>query len=279
MNMMMQYSIFIICVLGPYIGAINIVEAWQECCSASDFCCTTPTGSDNGVFHKPRTAEVQMFAGCYIQGDIVTAHDCPAGWTYQQEANQCLFYPSSWEKNSTVSSLAAISTVKSCVASNNCPSPEIICGNPTVRIDLRLEIHCILQGHTNETCPAGWKSQSHGSMKQCIITKMKLECGNSVGKFCSDSSQNCTRSCRDDFCIFALSISLFVLIILIIVVKVRRDLKKKAVAQNVAPSNELIPIATSIQSQPMQVQGNIVQQSHNQPIEIQRSVLKYKVNQ
>ena len=50
MNMMMQYSIFIICVLGPYIGAINIVEAWQECCSASDFCCTTPTGSEMGYF-------------------------------------------------------------------------------------------------------------------------------------------------------------------------------------------------------------------------------------
>ena len=166
-----------------------------------------------------------MFANCYIQGDIVTAHDCPAGWTYQQDHNQCLFAPSSWEK---------ISTVKSCAASNNCPSPEIICGNPTVRIGLHLMINCILQGDTIDTCPAGWKLQYHNYMKQCLKQGENLNCGNSVGISCTNSTQNCTVGGHNlggggiDFgTIFALPISIFVIIILIIVVKVRRDLKKK----------------------------------------------------
>ena len=106
----------------PFIIAINIVEAWQECCSASDFCCTRPKGSDNGVFHKPKT--VDMFASCYIQGDGITSRDCPAGWTF--DGNQCSFVPSSWERQEN-EELARFSTVKSCAASYSCPSAENVC--------------------------------------------------------------------------------------------------------------------------------------------------------
>ena len=113
-------------------------------------------------------------------------------------------------------------------------------------------------------------------------------CGNSVGISCSDNStQNCIVDDSDFevenglvLAIFAIPIASVALIICIIVLKVRIVLKKKAVAQNVAPSNELPPIATPTQSQPMQIQDNIVQQNHSQPtIQIENTKSKYKVNQ
>ena len=263
----------------PYIIAINIVEAWQECCFASDYCCTRPKGSDNGVFHKPKM--VDMFAACYIQGDKVNAHDCPAGWEY--DGNQCAFVPSSWERQEN-DNLASFVTVKSCAASYSCPSSETVCGNPTVRFGLRLMVNCILQGSGIDTCPAGWKAQYHGLMKQCIKQINDNYCGNSVGISCTNNSTlNCTADDRDFqdaandlvLAVFAIPISIVVLIFCLIIVKVRSVLKRRAVAQNVAPSNELPPIATPLQSQ--QIQDNILQQNHNQPIQIQNTKSNYKV--
>ena len=70
-----------------------------------------------------------MFASCYIQGDKVTAHDCPAGWAH--DGNQCSFVPSSWNRRENGNE-AKILTVKSCAASYSCPSPEAVCGKPRI---------------------------------------------------------------------------------------------------------------------------------------------------
>ena len=266
-----------------YIIAINIVKAWEECCFASDYCCTTPKGSDTGEFHNPRKTD-EMFASCYIQGDKVTAHDCPAGWAH--DGNQCSFVPSSWNRRENGNE-AKILTVKSCAASYRCPSPEAVCGKPRVRYGLHLMVNCVLQGPGIDTCPAGWKAQYRGFMKQCIKHIDADYCGNSVGISCTNNSTlNCTadhRDLEDDndlvLAIFAIPISIFVLIICLIVVKVRSVLKRKAMAQNVTPSNELPPIATQVQSQPMQIQGNILQQNHNQPIQIQNTNSKCIIDQ
>ena len=58
-----------ICILVPFIISIILIGVYgQECCSASDFCCTTPTGSGDEIFHTPAGYDTPCV--CFVQNFI-----------------------------------------------------------------------------------------------------------------------------------------------------------------------------------------------------------------
>ena len=56
-------------ILVPFIISIILIGVHgQECCSASDFCCTTPNGSGDEIFHIPAGYDTPCV--CFVQNFI-----------------------------------------------------------------------------------------------------------------------------------------------------------------------------------------------------------------
>ena len=146
----------IIQILGTIVMFAAIINGINGQCTASDLCCAPISG--NGDWAKPEGAR-DAFARCYIQGTDVNSTDCPTGWEYQAGNTQCQYVPFQPD---------TFASVKSCSDSNSCSSVENLCGNPTVRSGLNLNVNCVIEGTVNITsCPKGW---SRESCSKCVKT-------------------------------------------------------------------------------------------------------------
>ena len=121
-----------------------------------------------------------MRAWCFVSG-ASTANDCPTGFTYQSQYTQCI--KDAFQPNT-------VDTVRSCTVSKNCPTPEIVCGSPTLKSGLHLRVGCYLQGSNVQSCPAGWGSDNHNNNKQCHKNVQAGTLGNSVGVSCKSDARN-----------------------------------------------------------------------------------------
>ena len=132
---------------------IIIISGVRGQCTASDFCCATTSG--NGDWTKPQGGN-DAYVTCNIRGTNIISTDCPTGWIYAaggQWASKCKYHP--FNGNTSFGS------VKSCAASNSCPSVENVCNNinlTAVRAGLYVEVECIALGSVNiPVCPIGWE--------------------------------------------------------------------------------------------------------------------------
>ena len=142
----------IIYVFVMLIGII-IISGVRGQCTASDFCCATTSG--NGDWTKPQGAN-DAYATCNIRGNNIISTDCPTGWIYAaggQWASKCKYHP--FNGNTSFGS------VKSCAASNSCPSVENVCNNinlTALRAGLEVEVECIAMSSVHiPVCPIGWE--------------------------------------------------------------------------------------------------------------------------
>ena len=132
---------------------IIIISGVRGQCTASDFCCATTSG--NGDWTKPQGGD-DAYVTCNIRGTNVISTDCPTGWIYAPDSyaagGKCKYHP--FNGNTSFGS------VKSCAASNSCPSVENVCNNinlTAVRAGLYVEVECIALGSVNiPVCPIGW---------------------------------------------------------------------------------------------------------------------------
>ena len=143
----------IIHIIGTFLIFAAIVNGINGQCTASDFCCATTSG--NGDWTKPQGAN-DAYVTCNIRGNNIISTDCPTGWIYAaggQWASKCKYHP--FNGNTSFGS------VKSCAASNSCPSVENVCNNinlTAVRAGLYVVVSCISQGSVNiPVCPIGWE--------------------------------------------------------------------------------------------------------------------------
>ena len=138
-----------------FVMLVGVINGVRGQCTASDICCATTSG--NGDWTKPQGGN-DAFVYCYIHGSNVISTDCPTGWTYDaggQWPAKCKYDPFNGSTH--------FGSVKSCAASNSCPSVENVCNNinlTAVRAALNVVVGCTAMGSVNiPVCPIGWNSR------------------------------------------------------------------------------------------------------------------------